>query len=56
MHYGLEEGKQKLDYFGNESTLGLSERLMATVILYLSNVTWGGEILFPDSAVREKLP
>ncbi|XP_044467619.1 probable prolyl 4-hydroxylase 12 isoform X2 [Mangifera indica] len=55
MHYGLEEGKQKLDYFGNESTLGLSERLMATVILYLSNVTWGGEILFPDSAVKNKI-
>ncbi|XP_031281116.1 probable prolyl 4-hydroxylase 12 [Pistacia vera] len=49
MRYGLEEDKQKLDYFGNKSKLGLSERLMATVILYLSNVTQGGEILFPDS-------
>lgn len=56
MHYGLEESKRKLDYFGNKSMLGLSEHLMATVILYLSNVTRGGEILFPDSMVREKLP
>ncbi|KAJ0098846.1 hypothetical protein Patl1_20145 [Pistacia atlantica] len=55
MHYGLEEDKQKLDYFGNKSKLGLSERLMATVILYLSNVTQGGEIQFPDSTVKNKM-
>ncbi|KAA3454897.1 putative prolyl 4-hydroxylase 12 isoform X1 [Gossypium australe] len=48
-HYGLEETEQNLDYFGNKSTWALSEPLMATVILYLSNVTKGGEILFPDS-------
>ncbi|XP_044504839.1 probable prolyl 4-hydroxylase 12 [Mangifera indica] len=55
MHYGFEESKQKLDYFGNKSMLGLSDRLMATVILYLSNVTRGGEILFPDSMVKNKM-
>nr|KJB37308.1 hypothetical protein B456_006G199000 [Gossypium raimondii] len=40
-HYGLEETEQNLDYFGNKSTWALSEPLMATVILYLSNVTKG---------------
>ncbi|MBA0558684.1 hypothetical protein Golob_015693 [Gossypium lobatum] len=54
-HYGLEETEQNLDYFGNKSTWALSEPLMATVILYLSNVTKGGEILFPDSEVRMNL-
>ncbi|KAL5744631.1 hypothetical protein ACOSQ2_027747 [Xanthoceras sorbifolium] len=54
MHYGFEETNQNLDYFGNKSTLGLSEPLIATVILYLSNVTRGGEILFPNSEVKSK--
>ncbi|KAG4130948.1 hypothetical protein ERO13_D09G177000v2 [Gossypium hirsutum] len=53
-HYGLEETEQNLDYFGNKSTWALSEPLMATVILYLSNVTKGGEILFPDSESKSE--
>ncbi|OAY48317.1 probable prolyl 4-hydroxylase 12 [Manihot esculenta] len=48
MHYGVEETKQKLDYFGNK-TLISNEPLMATLVLYLSNVGQGGEILFPKS-------
>ncbi|KAK9292155.1 hypothetical protein L1049_020114 [Liquidambar formosana] len=52
LHYGLEEAKQNYDYFGNKSTLGLSEPLMATVILYLSNVTQGGGILFTNSEYK----
>ena len=56
MHYGFEETNRNLDYFGNKSTLSLSEPLIATVILYLSNVTRGGQILFPNSEVREKPP
>ncbi|XVF53588.1 hypothetical protein PTKIN_Ptkin05aG0110300 [Pterospermum kingtungense] len=47
--YGFEEPEQNLDYFGNKSALGGSEPLMVTVVLYLSNVTRGGEILFPHA-------
>ncbi|KAK0595983.1 hypothetical protein LWI29_011696 [Acer saccharum] len=54
MHYGFEETNRNLDYFGNKSTLSLSEPLIATVILYLSNVTRGGQILFPNSEVKSK--
>lgn len=53
MRYGLDEAKENLDYFGNKSALGLSQPLMAAVVLYLSNVTQGGELLFPNSEVRE---
>ncbi|XP_022737056.1 probable prolyl 4-hydroxylase 12 isoform X3 [Durio zibethinus] len=53
--YGLEETEQNLDYFGNKSTLALSESLMATVVLYLSNVTMGGEILFPRAEPKSKM-
>lgn len=54
MHYGLEEVDKNYDYLGNKSTLELTKPLMAMVVLYLSNVTHGGEILFPDSEVRDK--
>ncbi|XP_062154739.1 probable prolyl 4-hydroxylase 12 isoform X2 [Alnus glutinosa] len=49
MHFGLEEVEQNYNYFGNKSTLELTKPLMAIVVLYLSNVTRGGEILFPES-------
>ncbi|KAA8533713.1 hypothetical protein F0562_031230 [Nyssa sinensis] len=52
MHFVAEEAKQNYDYFGNKSTLVLSEPLMATVVLYLSNVTDGGQILFPESELE----
>lgn len=55
MHFGPEDDKQNYNYFGNKSSLLLSEPIMATVILYLSNVSRGGQILFPESDVREKL-
>lgn len=54
MHFGLEEVEQNYDYFGNKSIVELTKPLMAIVVLYLSNVTRGGEILFPESEVREK--
>ncbi|KAL7003420.1 procollagen-proline 4-dioxygenase [Sarracenia purpurea var. burkii] len=47
-HFGLEDAKAKFDYFGNKSALETNE-LMATVVLYLSNVSQGGQILFPES-------
>lgn len=51
---GLKENGKNFDYFGNKSTLEASEPLVATVILYLSNVDRGGQILFPKSEVRGK--
>ncbi|KAJ7969934.1 putative Prolyl 4-hydroxylase alpha subunit [Quillaja saponaria] len=54
MHYGLEEAEQNLNYFGNKSKLELSEPLMATVVLYLSNVSRGGEILFPYAKPKSR--
>ncbi|KAJ8771510.1 hypothetical protein K2173_026687 [Erythroxylum novogranatense] len=48
MRYGLEDVNRKFDYLGN-FTLISREPLMATLVLHLSNVTSGGDILFPDS-------
>ncbi|KAK2998746.1 hypothetical protein RJ639_023185, partial [Escallonia herrerae] len=46
-HIGTEEAKQQYHYFGNKSRF--SKPVMATVILYLLNVSQGGQILFPES-------
>uniref|UniRef100_A0A2P2L8H4 ShTK domain-containing family protein n=1 Tax=Rhizophora mucronata TaxID=61149 RepID=A0A2P2L8H4_RHIMU len=43
MHYGLEDANSKFDYFGNKSSSNLREPLIATIILYLSNVTRGAK-------------
>lgn len=55
MNFGPEDNKQKYDFFGNQSKLLLSEPIMATVILYLTNVSQGGQLLFPESEVRMQL-
>ncbi|KAL4297435.1 hypothetical protein GQ457_12G006930 [Hibiscus cannabinus] len=52
--YELEEAGQNLTYFGNKSMWAINEPLMATVILYLSNVTGGGEILFPQAEPKSE--
>jgi len=52
MQYESEQNDQTLDYFTNKTNLELSGPLMATVILYLSDSTKGGQILFPESVVR----
>ncbi|TKY45207.1 prolyl 4-hydroxylase 12 [Spatholobus suberectus] len=52
MHYGPEQNGRNLDYFTNKTKLELSGPLMATIILYLSNATQGGQILFPESVPR----
>ncbi|WCJ36668.1 2-oxoglutarate (2OG) and Fe(II)-dependent oxygenase superfamily protein [Euphorbia peplus] len=51
MHYGVEEANQHLHYFGNTSLIS-NAPLMATLVLYLSNVGEGGEIIFPDSELK----
>lgn len=50
--YENEDSQKDLNYFGNSSLLQQSKPLIATVILYLSNVAHGGQILFPDSEVK----
>ncbi|ESW24239.1 hypothetical protein PHAVU_004G113700 [Phaseolus vulgaris] len=52
MQYGSEENDQTLYYFTNKTNLELSGPLMATVVLYLSDSTQGGQILFPESVPR----
>ncbi|EEF49090.1 probable prolyl 4-hydroxylase 12 [Ricinus communis] len=54
MHYGIEEAREHFDYFDNK-TLISNVSLMATLVLYLSNVTRGGEILFPKSELKDKV-
>ncbi|CAN8273911.1 unnamed protein product [Cochlearia groenlandica] len=50
--YASEKSGEKLDYFGEESTSVSHEPLLATIILYISNTTQGGELLFPNSKAR----
>lgn len=54
MHFGPEDNKQRYDFYGNESKLLPTEQIMATVIFYLSNVSQGGQILFPESDVSKQ--
>lgn len=54
LHFYSEESKQNHDYFGKEFKTLSNEPLMATVVLYLSNTSQGGQIIFPESEVREK--
>ncbi|KAK7283636.1 hypothetical protein RIF29_13284 [Crotalaria pallida] len=49
MHYGVEHNGHNLGYFSNKTILESTEPLLATVVLYLSNATQGGQILFPES-------
>nr|GEX97912.1 probable prolyl 4-hydroxylase 12 isoform X2 [Tanacetum cinerariifolium] len=48
-HVGAEETKENHNYLGNTSMQQQNgESVMATVVFYLSNVTQGGQILFPN--------
>ncbi|KAL0873311.1 hypothetical protein Bca101_023016 [Brassica carinata] len=52
--YTWEKSGNKLDYFGEDSSSVWHESLLATIILYVSNTTQGGELLFPYSEVKTK--
>ncbi|XP_024005824.1 probable prolyl 4-hydroxylase 12 isoform X2 [Eutrema salsugineum] len=52
--YASEKSGKKLDYFGEESSSETHESLLATVILYVSDTTEGGELLFPNSELKPK--
>ncbi|XP_004515255.1 probable prolyl 4-hydroxylase 12 isoform X2 [Cicer arietinum] len=52
MHYGLEKDRQNIDYFTNKTKLDSNGPLMATIVLYLSNSTQGGQVLFPESVPK----
>ncbi|CAH8384464.1 unnamed protein product [Eruca vesicaria subsp. sativa] len=52
--YTSENSDSKLDYFGEESNSVSLESLLATVILYVSNTTQGGDLLFPNAEVKLK--
>ncbi|KAF9603312.1 hypothetical protein IFM89_034661, partial [Coptis chinensis] len=59
MHYVHEDTRERLDYYGVKARLGFDESLMATIVLYLSNVSHGGETLFhksePNTAPDENI-
>lgn len=43
------------DYYHDESKLAVGGHRVATVLMYLSNVSRGGETIFPQSKVRLEL-
>ncbi|KAL8534435.1 hypothetical protein ACS0TY_010447 [Phlomoides rotata] len=52
LHFGAEDSKKNYNYFDNKSAEQVGQPLLATVILYLSNASQGGQILFPQSKNR----
>ncbi|KAF9618802.1 hypothetical protein IFM89_002670, partial [Coptis chinensis] len=56
MHYVHEDTRECLDYYGDKARLGFDESLMATVVLYLSNVSHGGETLFRKPESKNSQP
>lgn len=49
LHFENEDTKLKYDYYDKDLP---KEKLVATVVICLSDVASGGEILFPQTAVR----
>ncbi|KAL5080938.1 hypothetical protein RYX36_009359 [Vicia faba] len=52
MQYGIGKDTQNMDYFTNKTDLVLTGPLMATIVLYLSDSTQGGQIIFPESVTK----
>ncbi|XP_073126109.1 probable prolyl 4-hydroxylase 12 isoform X2 [Henckelia pumila] len=52
LHFGPEDSKQSYNYFDIKSSEKFGDLLFATVILYISNVDQGGQILFPESEYK----
>ncbi|XP_075495476.1 putative prolyl 4-hydroxylase 12 [Primulina tabacum] len=52
LHFGPEDSKQSYNYFDVKSSEKFGNLLFATVILYLSNVDHGGQIIFPESEYK----
>lgn len=55
LRYENEDSKKNFNYFGNSSLMQQNKHLVATAVFYLSNVTRGGQILFPESEVNGDL-
>ncbi|KAF9596609.1 hypothetical protein IFM89_012732, partial [Coptis chinensis] len=56
VHYVHEDTRERLDYYGDKARLGFDESLMATVVMYLSNVSHGGKTLFRKSESKNNQP
>ncbi|KAF9621986.1 hypothetical protein IFM89_029206 [Coptis chinensis] len=56
MHYVHEDTRERLDYYGDIARLGFDKSLMATVVLYLSNVSHGGKTFFRKSESTNSQP
>ncbi|XP_024979723.1 probable prolyl 4-hydroxylase 12 isoform X2 [Cynara cardunculus var. scolymus] len=52
LHYGPEKIKENHNYLGNTFMRLNGESVIATIVMYLSNVTQGGQILFPGAESR----
>ncbi|XP_077211073.1 putative prolyl 4-hydroxylase 7 isoform X2 [Tasmannia lanceolata] len=54
LHYGLREGYEPhYDYYNDKSKLVFGGHRIASILMYLSNVTRGGETMFPNSELKD---